>query len=321
MITDDILETIKKSNKFAITFHKSPDGDSIGSALALFQGLKSIGKQITLLSMEKVPEDFKFLPYSDIIDPDKFEVESDVDCVIVLDCGDKKRINANLDFDSKSYTIVNIDHHLTNEQYGDLNYVDTKAAAVSEIMYDILKKIDINIDKDMAICMYTSLITDTGSFRYSSTTEKTHNIAGNLINTGFDFSKIHRMLFENKKFEKVKLSGKAIESMKIIDESICVIYVTKAMIDEVVKDGMDIDTHDIVNIGLQIGKVEVALLLKESEEGIKASLRSKEIVDVRKIAEKFNGGGHMRAAGLEIHGKDINEAGNLIIKEIQKELM
>lgn len=321
MITDDILETIKKSNKFAITFHKSPDGDSIGSALALFQGLKSIGKQVALLSMEKVPEDFKFLPYSDIIDPDKFEVEFDIDCVIVLDCGDKKRINANLDFNSKSYTIVNIDHHLTNEQYGDLNYIDTKAAAVSEIIYDILKKFDINIDRDIAICMYTSLITDTGSFRYSSTTEKTHNIAGNLINTGFDFSKIHRVLFENKKFEKVKLSGKAIESMKIIDESICVIYVTKAMIDEVVKDDIDIDTHDIVNIGLQIGKVEVALLLKESEEGIKASLRSKEIVDVRKIAEKFNGGGHVRAAGLEIHGKDINEAENLIIKEIQKELM
>lgn len=320
MNLEDIVGEIKKSNRFAITFHKSPDGDSIGSALALFQGLKSKGKEVELLSKEEIPDDFKFLPYSDEIDAKNFKTKSIIDCLIVLDCGDKKRINADLNFEDRNYKILNIDHHLTNENYGDFNYVDTNAAAVAEVIYAILRKLRVNIDENMAECMYTSLITDTGSFKYPSTTKKTHTIAGNLIETGFNFSKVHRMIFDNKKFEKIKLSGLAIENMKLINSNICVIKVTKEMIYNTVRDE-DVDTHDIVNFGLQIGSVEVSVMLKESDDRIKISLRSKEFIDVRKIAEKFNGGGHIRAAGLEIEGKTIDEAEALIIDEIQEEMM
>lgn len=320
MVIDDILGEIKKSNRIAITFHKSPDGDSIGSALALFQGLKSIGKEVCILSMEEIPKDFKFLPYSCTIDGENFEVDSHINCVVVLDCGDKKRINATLNFEDRSYKIINIDHHLTNEQYGDFNYVDTKAAAVSEIVYGLLNKLNVNINEDIAKCLYTSLITDTGSFKYSSTTERTHKIAGSLINTGLDFSSIHRSIFDNKEFDKIKLNGMAIDSMKLVDDKICVIKVTKAMMDEIVKEE-DVDTHDIVNIGLQVGKVDTSVFLKETDDGIKVSLRSKNIVDVRKVAEKFDGGGHIRAAGLKIIDKSIDEVENLLVKEIKKELI
>lgn len=320
MTMDSILEEIGKSNRLAITFHKSPDGDSIGSSLALFQGLKSIGKEVELLSMEEIPKDFRFLPCSSIIDGNNFEVKSGIECVVVLDCGDKKRINAKLKFEDRSYKIINVDHHLTNEYYGDFNYVDTKAAAVSEIVYDILNRLGVNINEDMAKCLYTSLITDTGSFKYPSTTERTHLIAGSLINKGFDFSRIHRIIFDNKEFQKVKLSGIAIENMKLVNDRICVIKVTRKMMDDTVKDE-DVDTHDIVNLGLQIGCVEVSVMLKESDEKIKVSLRSKETVDVRKIAEKFDGGGHIRAAGLEIQGRNIDEAADLIVDEIKKEMM
>ncbi|MBP2031671.1 phosphoesterase RecJ-like protein [Clostridium algifaecis] len=320
MVIDDILGEIKKINNIAITFHKSPDGDSIGSTLALFQGLKNMGKEVQILSMEEVPKDFKFLPYSCNINGKNFEVEPNIDCVIVLDCGDKKRINARLNFEDRSYKIINMDHHLTNEQYGDFNYVDSKAAAVSEIVYDLLNKLNVTIDRDIAECLYTSLITDTGSFKYPSTTEKTHRIAGKLISTGLDFSTIHRDIFDNKEFQKIKLNGMAINSMKLIDDRICVIKVTKSMIDETVKKD-DVDTHDIVNIGLQIGKVDTSILLKETKDGIKASLRSKKIVDVRKVAEKFNGGGHMRAAGLQIEDKSMDEVENLLVTEVQKGLI
>jgi bifunctional oligoribonuclease and PAP phosphatase NrnA len=319
MEINSVISEISNSKNIAITFHKSPDGDSIGSALALFQGLSSKGKEVSILSTEEIPEDFKFLPGSLNIDPEKFEVESKTECVIVLDCGDKKRINANLNFENRNYKIINIDHHVTNEKYGDINYIDTKAAAMSEIIYDILIELNVEINKDIAKCLYTSLITDTGSFKYSSTSERTHRIAGKLISTGFDFTGVHRIVFDNKKIENIKLLGRAIDNMKLIDNRICIIKVTKAMIDDISKD-QDIDTHDIVNTGLEIGTVEVSVLLKESEDKIKVSLRSKNYVDVRKIAEKFGGGGHIRAAGLQVSDKDIDTVENMILKEIQEEM-
>lgn len=316
MIMNNILKKIKESNRIAITFHESPDGDSLGSALALMQGLNKLNKEVYILSKEKVPESFSFLPCSEEIDGLKHEVINETQCVIVLDCGDVKRINANLDFENRKYTLINIDHHMSNELYADLNYVDTNAAAVSEIVYQMLKIIGINITKDMAVCLYTSLITDTGAFKYSSTTSVTHTIAGDLVNTGIDFSEIHRIIYENKKFERIKFFGKAIEKMELVGDKICVITITKDML---LQNGnaKDTDTSDIIAFAMQIDTVEVALLIKETEAGIKASLRSKSKVDVRKIAEKFGGGGHIKASGLAMNDKTLEEARELILNEIE----
>lgn len=316
MIMNNILKKIKESNRIAITFHESPDGDSLGSALALMQGLNKLNKEVYILSKEKVPESFSFLPCSEEIDGLKHEVINETQCVIVLDCGDVKRINANLDFENRKYTLINIDHHMSNELYADLNYVDTNAAAVSEIVYQMLKIIGINITKDMAVCLYTSLITDTGAFKYSSTTSVTHAIAGDLVNTGIDFSEIHRIIYENKNFERIKFFGKAIEKMELVGDKICVITITKDML---LQNGnaKDTDTSDIIAFAMQIDTVEVALLIKETEVGIKASLRSKSKVDVRKIAEKFGGGGHIKASGLAMNDKTVEEARELIINEVE----
>lgn len=320
MIMNNILKKIKESNKIAITFHVSPDGDSLGSSLALLQGLKKIGKEAYILSKEEIPESFKFLSFSECINGENFKVLPDIECVIVLDCGDVKRINADIDIQNRDYTLINIDHHMTNELYGDLNYVDTNAAAVSEIVYQMLRIMGIEIDSEMAKCLYTSLITDTGSFKYSGTTSVTHTIAGDLINTGIDFSEIHRIVFDNKKLKSIKLYGKAIEKMEVINEKICIIMVTKDMFSQVGIEG-EVDTSDIVNIGMQVDTVEVAALIKETEDGIKVSLRSKSRVDVRKIAETFNGGGHIKASGFTIQGKSVEEAKHIILREIEKELL
>lgn len=320
MIMNNILGKIKDSSRIAITFHTSPDGDSLGSSLALMQGLQKIGKEAYILSKEEIPVDFKFLPCSDRIDGKRFTIIPGTECVIVLDCGDTKRINADLDFNNKDYTIINIDHHMSNDLYGDLNYVDTNASAMSETVYQMLRIMGIKIDKDMATCLYTSLITDTGSFKYSGTTSVTHTIAGDLINTGIDFSEIHRIVFDNKNFETIKLRGKAIEKMELIDEEICIMAITKEMISELGLDSETADTSDLINIGMQVSSVETTALIKEADDGVKVSLRSKSKVDVRKIAENFGGGGHIRASGMRLENKTIEEAKELIVTELKKSL-
>ncbi len=141
------------------------------------------------------------MPCSEEITGDIKEPIEGTECVIVLDCGNVERINAELDLENREYSLINIDHHLSNDMYGDLNFVDTNAPAVAEVAYQLLKILEVNIDKDMAACLYTSLITDTGSFRYPGTTSETHIIAGDLINTGLDFSSIHRKSLKIKNFK------------------------------------------------------------------------------------------------------------------------
>ncbi|OSB09923.1 DHH family phosphoesterase [Clostridium botulinum] len=320
MITNDILDKIKESNSVAITFHTSPDGDSLGSALGLLQGIRKLSKKAYIISKEPIPETFKYLPCSEEITGEIKRPIEGTECVIVLDCGNVERINAELDLENREYSLINIDHHLSNDMYGDLNFVDTNAPAVAEVVYQLLKILEINSDKDIAACLYTSLITDTGSFRYPGTTSVTHMIAGDLINTGLDFSSIHRKIFENKKFERLKLYGKVLEEMYLENEKLCVMKVTEKMLKELNIEDVK-DTSDIISQGMQIGSVEVAVLFKEVEEGVKISLRSKEYVDVRKIAENFGGGGHIRASGAFIKGEALNIVEKKLIETIKKELI
>jgi len=320
MIMNNILDKIKESSEIGISFHSSPDGDSLGSALALLEGLKVLGKNAYIMSKEEVPYNLNFLPNSEIIDGNTVNVLPSTDLVIILDCGDVKRINANININNREYTLVNMDHHLSNELYGDLNYVDTNSSAMAEIVYQILNILGVSISKDIATCLYTSIITDTGSFRYSSTTSVTHSIAGDLINTGIDFSEIHRKAFDDKQFNRVKFIGKAIDNMELVSEKICVFQITN---DDFLELNIEpsLNTSDIISIGLEIDSVEVAVLFKESTDHVKVSLRSKSIVDVRKIAEKFGGGGHTKASGLIMHNITLDEAKKIVVNEIEKELI
>jgi phosphoesterase RecJ-like protein len=320
MIMNNILDKINASSEIAISFHLSPDGDSVGSALALQEGLKKLGKSVYIMSKEQVPYDLAFLLGSETIDGNTFKVLPSTDMVIILDCGDVKRINADIDMVSRKYVLVNLDHHLSNDMYGDLNYVDTNSSAMAEIVYQMLNILGVSMSKSIAACLYTSIITDTGSFRYSSTTSVTHAIAGHLINTGINFSEIHRKAFDDKPFNRVKFIGKAIDNMELVSEKICVFKLTEDNFSEL---GIEpsVNTSDIISIGLEINSVEVSVLLKESADHIKVSLRSKADVDVRKIAEKFGGGGHAKASGLAINNVSLEEAKKLVIKEIEKELI
>lgn len=319
MIINSVYSLIKESNAIGITFHNSPDGDSIGSTLALFCGLKKLNKNVYIISKEETPKYLSFLNQSEIINGKSTEVLSNTELVIVLDCGDVKRINANLDLCNRTYKVINIDHHLSNEQYGDINHVDTMASAVGEIIYELLEGLGVSIDKPIAEQLYTSILTDTGGFRHSSTTAKTHKIAGALIETGFDFSELYRKLYENKGYNKVKLYGKVIESLDL-KNGICTMSLTRKMLEDVNMDKSS-DNSDVISFGTQIKESEVTMLLKEADDGTKVSLRSKNYVDVRKVAEKFDGGGHIRAAGMYLKGKNIEETKACLLIELEKEMM
>ena len=323
MTLSQIAKFILESKKIGITYHVSPDGDAVGSVLALFNALKSLNKDCYIISKDTLSENLKFLKGSDEITGEITEPVDETDIVVVLDCGNLERVSANL----KEFTgtIVNIDHHLSNDKYGDVNYIDSNAAATAEIVFELLNLMGISFEKensvikDIGTCMYTSIVTDTGAYRHSNVTERTHKISAILKKIGVDNTFIYQSLFDNKDFSRIKLIGKVLSNMQLIlNGKVALLELDKAFTEDL---GIDIgDTSDIISYGLQIKGVEVTLLLKEVEDGVKASLRAKSYVDVRKIAEVFGGGGHVRASGIKIKNMSMEEAKYEILNEIQKEL-
>ncbi|MBP1744036.1 MAG: 1-pyrroline-5-carboxylate dehydrogenase [Firmicutes bacterium] len=320
MIMNDILDRIKRSKEIAISFHISPDGDSLGSALALCQGFRKMGKKAYIMSKELPPYNLMFLPGSESVDGRTVSVLPSTDIVMILDCGDSKRINADINFADRGYALINMDHHLSNEMFGDLNYVDTNASAMAEIAYQMLNLLGVRIDKDIATCLYASIISDTGSFKYSNTTSVTHGIAGHLINAGIDFSEIHRKVFDDKPFERFKFIGRCIDDMELVNNQISVFTITNEDFKRAgIETGMN--TSDIIALGLEIDTAQVSVLLKEGDGIVKVSLRSRAYVDVRRVAEKFGGGGHTKASGFVLENVSMDEAKRITINEIEKELI
>ena len=323
MTLSQIAKFILESKKIGITYHVSPDGDAVGSVLALFNALKSLNKDCYIISKDTLSENLKFLKGAGEITGEITEPVDETDIVVVLDCGNLERVSANL----KEFTgtIVNIDHHLSNDKYGDINYIDANAAATAEIVFELLNLMGISFEKensvikDIGTCMYTSIVTDTGAYRHSNVTERTHKISATLKKIGVDNTFIYQSLFDNKDFSRIKLIGKALSNMQLIlNGKVALLEIDKNFTADL---GIDIgDTSDIISYGLQIKGVEVTLLLKEVEDGVKASLRAKSYVDVRKIAEVFGGGGHIRASGIKIRNMSMEEAKYEILNEIQKEL-
>jgi len=318
-----IKQEILKSKRIGLSFHTSPDGDAVGSILSLLNALRYLGKDCYVISRDVISDNFSFLSLSNEINGNILEPKMNTDLVIVLDCGNFERISANLsNYDGK---IINIDHHISNENYGYINYVDAKASATCEITYLLIKELGINFneksDTEIAIgnAVYTGILTDTGSFRHSNVTSRTHNIVSELIENGVDNSKIHSNLFDNKPCNKVKLMGSVLSNIELfLDNKVAVLQIPKGMLEDF--NLPNTDTSDLSSVGLGIKGVEVSILLKEVEEGVKGSLRSKNNVDVRKVAEVYGGGGHIKAAGIMQKGVNLIEAKENLLKTLKEEM-
>jgi phosphoesterase RecJ-like protein len=293
-----VVELIEAKRRFAITSHIRPDGDSLGSSLGLYWLLRALDKDAEVIMRDPVPHAYQQLPgASDVrVTP---TVDPSYHAVFVIECSDITRPGL---IDLEKQFVVNIDHHSTTALFGSINWIDSTASAVGEMIYNLCKATGVRVTKEIAECVYTALITDTGSFHYSNTTERTFKVASELVRTGVKPAKTAEAVFASYPWSRIALMG-AVLSTARRDESGRVACMRQSLEMQHGAHASDEDADGFVNYPLTVGEVEAVALLKECEPGVyRTSLRSKGDVNVAKVAEKFGGGGHRNAAGCTLRG-------------------
>lgn len=296
---DPLIEIIERHESFFLVSHIDPDGDAIGSLIAMLLLLERNGKKAVAYDRDGVPEIYRFLKCSDRITSTVPSSET-FDVAIFLECPNPGRAGEECGkLLERISEWVNVDHHEDNAGFGKINIVRPDFSAVGEIIYRLFEKMGEPIDDIVAEAVYTAIMTDTGSFKYSNTTPECHEIAARLIEKGIKPYVVYQQVFENLGASAALIAAKAYGTLET-EDSISCITITRKMLEETGATAED--THDIVSFGRAIEGIEVALLFRETEADIKVSLRSKNRVNVSKIAASFEGGGHKRAAGCNIKG-------------------
>ncbi len=308
-------EIIRSSRKIGVACHTFPDGDALGSVHALILALRQLGKDCYILTKDKVLDSLDFLPLTEETNQSDAGIRPGTDLCIILDCGNFDRVS----FDQKTLgrvPMMVLDHHKSNDKYGDFNHVDPSASATGEIIYDLLGLLSAEITKDIAIALYTAITTDTGSFRYECTTARTLEIAGELMKVGIPHQEIARRVFDEQPLNRIELMGRALSTLETFyNGRVNLMYLREKDFTEL--ELPDKDTGNIVNYGLAPKEAEVSLLLKEHDEKIRVSVRTKRKVDAGAFAEVFMGGGHVRAAGLTLMTPSLREAKELLMRELE----
>ena len=313
-----ILQVIDEHRKFVISAHVNPEGDSIGSQIAMYYFLKDLGKEVYIANSDKVPDNLKFL-----------EGTAEIDCtisvsdyvLIVLDCPILERIGKIQSELQENVYIVNIDHHISNTSYGDINWVEKNASSVGEMLFHLIKESGNPFLKEINEAIYTAILTDTGMFNYDNTTRTTHNIAGELINSGVNSVYIHGNVYENKNFKEIRLLSKALGTLRLDENGrIATIFLTRQMLIE--EDAELISTDEFINYPRSIKGVEAAVFIKQNirdDDVVNISFRSNGNIDVNKIAGSLGGGGHKKASGCRLYCT-LDEAYEKIIERISSEI-
>ncbi|MBA3768969.1 MAG: bifunctional oligoribonuclease/PAP phosphatase NrnA [Blastocatellia bacterium] len=308
-----VVELIENKNAFAITTHFKPDGDGVGSSLGLYWLLRSLGKSADVIVHGDVPIAYRSLPGADEI-RNVTSVDGAYDAIFVIECSDLERPGiAGLD----SEFTVNIDHHATSEHFGTINWIDSTASAVGEMIYNLCKAIGGRITREIAECVYMALVTDTGSFHFSNTSDRTLKVASELIKAGALPSKIGEAVYNNYPWSRIELMRRVLGTVK--RDALGKIAILRQTI-EMGEDSssVDGDNNGFVNIPLAARDVVAAIYMREvGENRFRASLRSKGDINVARVAERFGGGGHRNAAGLQIDGV-WDEAEKKIVDELSK---
>ncbi len=290
----EIGKIIKEKNSFLVVTHKNPDGDAIGSSFALYNVLKELGKTVYIEIPTKPAYIYDFLD-----DYNAVEITTnskDVEVVIALDSAEMHRCGLDKEY-VKDKLLINIDHHKTNPGFGNINLIEPEAAAVGCIVYDILKSNGLPITKKTAEYLYLSILTDTGSFRYSSTSPKTFKVAAELLEKGVEPWYIASNVYEREKPETYKLLSLTLDTLELhLSGKLALLYTTQDMFKRT--NTTADNTESFVNFARSIRGVEVGVFLREDEPNVfKISIRSRGSVDVSEVAAKFEGGGHKNAAG------------------------
>lgn len=297
-----LLRLFQRYQHFALSTHINPDGDAIGSELSLYRFLTKLGKSVKMFNTDRVPPNYRFLPFWESIESRDAVGKYRPEVLIVLDASTLARIGRRLSQTLRpTQALVNIDHHATAEAFGDINLIIPTASSTSEIVYHLIKHHQTPISESTALCLYTGLMFDTGCFRHSNTTAETHRIAAELIERGrFSPDEVYRHVYEQVPVAKLHLLREVLGTLQITDDGkIASVYATQAMFR---KTGTTADAVEGVVTQIQtIAGIEVALCVSEmTDRSTKVSLRSQGCVDVSRLAAEFDGGGHARAAGCRI---------------------
>jgi phosphoesterase RecJ-like protein len=304
---DQIIQHIKDGQHILIASHAEPDGDSVGSLVALGLALKKLGKKITMHNPSPIPAVYRFLPGAGQIVRQIKAVDT-YDLALVLDCGDLVRIGETSAEVDKIPMLINIDHHVSNTGFGHFQLIDTNACATAEIVYRLIDALEIPFDKAIATSIYTGILTDTGSFRFSNTNRAAFAISKAMADAGVEPHNVAQRVFGTYSLGRIKLLNMALNSIEISDNGkLSMMTVTRSMLNTTGTNTEDLD--GMINYARRIEDVKVAALINEIKNGAgkftnmnryHVSLRSDSSVDVAKIAGKFGGGGHSSAAGFQI---------------------
>jgi len=309
-----IAGVIRTGNKFLVTAHRNPDGDAIGSQLALALSLESIGKKGTALSDPMIPKNYFFLPGMQSVRT-KLEPDETFDAAIALECPDDSRIPMS-ERVMKVPLIINIDHHQENTAFGHLNLVVPEASAVAEPVFELIRLLGVKLNLEIAVNLYMAILTDTGGFSFSNTRAQTFNLASELVRAGVKPDEINRKVYGENPPSKYKLLGRALNTFSLSDDGKIAWISLKENDFSKTGTGPE-DTDGFINHLQTVKGVVVALFFREIGKKIKVSFRSRENVDVNRIAGVFGGGGHIFAAGCSVHGT-LEEVREKVINEVKK---
>ena len=291
-----VLECISARKRFVLTSHARPDGDAVGSALACGQILRSLGKHADVVLSDRIPYLYRSLPGANQV-LQTSSVNGHYEVAILLECDSLARTGLE---GLESKFIVNIDHHVSGKPFGHLNWIDPEACATAEMIYRLAREGGVEITKEIATCLYTAVMTDSGSFRFAGTTDRTFAMAGELVRCGADPVRCAQDVYFTNPTSKMRLLGTALSNLQR-EGGLVWMHITRAHIDHC--GAFDEDAEGLVNYAISITGVQVAAFFREMpDKRFRVSLRSKGAVNVAEIAECFGGGGHHNASGCSLDG-------------------
>ncbi len=308
-----VVELIENKQSFAITTHVRPDGDGIGSSLGLCWLLRSLGKSAEVILRDQIPASYARLPGAGEIKQVE-EINGKYDAVFIIECSDINRPGIS---GLENQITVNIDHHSSSEHFGTINWIDATASAVGEMIYNLCKAIGGRITREIAECVYLALVTDTGSFHFPNTTERTLKVASELIKVGVKPASISEAVYNSYPWSRIELMRRVLATVKR-NETGNIAWLRQTLEMAEIAGAVEGDNNGFVNIPLAAKEIEAVVYMREVKpNAYRVSLRSKDNINVARVAEKFGGGGHKNAAGCRVEG-NWDERETAIVAELAK---
>ena len=312
----EIITAIRNNDRFLVATHVRPDGDAIGSLLGMKLILQRLGKKADAFSHDRFPPEFEFLPGSGEV-RSKLSESDDYDVAVFVDCGDFDRVGEDLTefISGRVPFVINIDHHCSNNPFGDAYWVETAASSACEMLFDLCMHLSLAPDADLASLLYVGIVTDTGSFRFSNTSRRVFEIASSLIEAGADAAFLAGQVYDSASPQKLNLLARVLSTVEFhAGARIATAELTRAMLASTAASYMD--SEGFINHLRSVKSVDVALLFREGSDGmIHVSLRSRNGIDVARLAQRHGGGGHRQAAACRVKGK-LDAVRSMLIGEV-----